>query len=144
MPLAAADVMLDSKLIIEAAPGQVSVAGRRARAVQRRTEMETQVEYETELTLAAFRSPEQADEAFRRLEALGLSSTDITRVTLGPGRYQTKDITFEEENAGVRARARSSVRPSGLRWAWESRWWCRRPGQRCWRVWPRRGPSAAE
>ena len=64
--------------------------------------MEPQVDYEAELTLAAFRSPEQADAAFRRLEALGISSTEITRVPLGPGHYQTEDITFEEENAGVR------------------------------------------
>jgi hypothetical protein len=64
--------------------------------------MEPQIDYETELTLAAFRSPEEADEALRRLEVLGISSTDITRVPLGPGRYQTSDITLEEENAGVR------------------------------------------
>ena len=64
--------------------------------------MEPQVDYEAELTLAAFRSPEQADAAFRRLEALGISSTEITRVPLGPGHYQTEDITFEEENTGVR------------------------------------------
>src|SRR2546421_5736508 len=69
---------------------------------QRRTQMEPQVDYEAELTLAAFRSPEQADAAFRRLEALGISSTEITRVPLGPGHYQTEDITFEEENTGVR------------------------------------------
>jgi hypothetical protein len=36
------------------------------------------------------------------LEALGISSTDITRVPLGPGRYQTEDITLEAENAGFR------------------------------------------
>src|SRR5438270_8294062 len=64
--------------------------------------MEPQVDYETELTLAAFRSPEQADEAVRRLEAMGVSATDITRVPLGTGHYQTEDITLEEENAGVR------------------------------------------
>jgi hypothetical protein len=64
--------------------------------------MEPQVDYERELTLAAFRSPEQADEAFRRLEAMGVSATEITRVPLGPGRYQTEDIALEEENAGVR------------------------------------------
>src|SRR6266849_954788 len=64
--------------------------------------MEAQVDYETELTLAAFCASEQAEEGLRRLEALGVSSTAITRVPLGPGRYQTEDITLEEANAGVR------------------------------------------
>ncbi len=64
--------------------------------------MEAQVEYETQLTLAAFCASEQAEEGLRRLEALGVSSTAITRVPLGPGRYQTEDITLEEANAGVR------------------------------------------
>jgi hypothetical protein len=64
--------------------------------------MRPQVDYETEPTLAVFRSAEQAAEATLRLERSGVPARSIARIALTPGRYQAEDDTFAEEKAGVR------------------------------------------
>jgi len=64
--------------------------------------MEVQIDYETELTLAVFRSSEQANEAISRVRAAGIRPEAIARFSLAPGRYQVEDDSLDEENHGAR------------------------------------------
>ena len=75
--------------------------------------MEVQTDYETSLTLAAFRSLRQIDAAVRRLETIGVPATLIGRRPLGPGHYQLEDRTFADENGGARKGAMAGL-PIGV------------------------------
>jgi hypothetical protein len=70
---------------------------------------EVQTDYETSLTLAAFRSPQEIDAAVRRLESIGISASRISRPALAPGRYQLEDRTFADVNAGLRKGAMAGL-----------------------------------
>ncbi len=63
--------------------------------------MKTQTDYETDPTLAIFDNPERAEEARRRLQALGISDQVIRQAPLAPGRYQCVDPSFGEEVSGI-------------------------------------------
>ena len=67
--------------------------------------METQVDYETELTLAVFRSGAEANEGIKRVRAIGVPAQAIGRESLAPGRYVVEDSELREGTAGARAGA---------------------------------------
>ncbi len=63
--------------------------------------MKTQLDYETDSTLAVFESAAQANLAASRLQAMKISTDAIRHVPLAPGIYQLADPSLGEEVAGI-------------------------------------------
>ena len=74
--------------------------------------MLVQSDYETDLTLAVFRSSEDAAEALRRLTAAGVHVDASAQKPLSPGRYEVCDTSMNEEVGGALRGAEIGV-PAG-------------------------------
>jgi hypothetical protein len=74
--------------------------------------MRTRTDYETDPTLAVFRSPEEADVAVRLLQALGIPDEAIHQAPLKKGTYPSIDVSLDEGFAGVLRGAEFGV-PAG-------------------------------
>lgn len=63
--------------------------------------MEVESDYETEVILAVFATPEAADSAVQRLSHLRIHADDARRSVLQPGCYDLADGTFGEAVTGL-------------------------------------------
>jgi hypothetical protein len=63
--------------------------------------MDIQTDYETDTTLAVFRSNEAASQAVRQLELRGIRPESLRHVPLSTGRFQLADTSILEEAAGA-------------------------------------------
>ena len=74
--------------------------------------MEIQPDYETDVTMAVFRTSGEAESALRRLEESGVAVYEVRQVELAPGRYDVADTSVAEEASGALRGAEIGV-PAG-------------------------------
>lgn len=63
--------------------------------------MEIQSDYETDVTMAVFRTSDAVEGALRRLAESGVKLYDARRIELGPGRYDVADTSIADEVGGA-------------------------------------------
>jgi hypothetical protein len=73
--------------------------------------MKTQTDYEMTATIAVFEPFDQADIAFRQLEAAGIPGGAMRRVALAPGNYDCADLSLGEQTNGVVLGAELGIPP---------------------------------
>lgn len=63
--------------------------------------MEAQLDYELDITLAVFDTPQQAVDGVSALRRAGVAAQAISQVTIGPGTYAVEDSSVAEEQGGA-------------------------------------------
>ena len=63
--------------------------------------MKIQTDYETDLTLAVFRTPQAAEHGLQELARAGVHPDRVDRLPLAPGRYDVTDTSGTDEVSGL-------------------------------------------